>query len=644
METDVPLDQIPYKLNFRDLSRLVEDLGYLAEKNGLFNVFQLGGKMSKAEKKLLVDKLLKYIKLFFVILFLGILIYVLLYTVFKGYLRSFVNVGTMSFKHKAKLDDTIKERNVLVEQLRFLGSSDYRTTCHNPFVIFNLIHGNQLTGPAMTLHNNCKEFEKVKDKHYEEYVNDERYFYALKDFFLFSNHINVDENGTAIVSPSYKSYLLAVSKMSGEFAIYDSNGKKRSNDEQMAVIDREEKYIKLQKKHPVVVGSITKIAHDVQKIQNILFENSPLPYIVIPKNDGEVQAIMDDFIRYSAFIKNGSIYNSVEFAKMSDIGWYLVEYMSSVLHRKKTGLGVDSLYNTYANDSDFKRMPLPKDKNKMAITYFMGLSRADREIALNKLLFGGSNLKDKMKVLGEEIEKLASELSSVNNDLKLVELSQGGSGNYEKIQLLQKKKSDLEKVIEVKKHDLSVMTNQNQEKTSFLEFIQKHPIFSYIYFSFNIPSQSKPMLYDMVMKAYTILCECKLDMSTINISEDPVAMKQRVLNLQANGANYKQLVNAVGYLHMFLNMYRKEIALGYKKQNITEREFFMEMWTPFKTDFIENRLVPTAKSTFALSKHFKTFKTQWDILGDRIKESTAAVYKAFFTSTPIEKPRAESLA
>ncbi len=621
---------IPYSMNFKDLSRLVEDLGYLAQKNGLFNVFQAGGKMSKADKKLLLEKILKYVKLIFGLFFLIMFLYVVYYTLFKGYLRSFVNVGTWSFKHKAKLDETLQERNVLVNHLQFLMTEDYTTTCHNPHKLYDMLNGTN-----SSIHNLCVDYNRLKDNAYQEYVNEERYFYSLKDYFMFSSHFEV-VNGVARPLPSYKPYLRATLRISGELDMHESNSAKRSYDRQMAILDSDPKYVKMQSKHALIVGSIDKIAKEVGAIQSILSKNVIIPYIVIPRNNGEIQAIKDDFAKYGGLLAKGGGYDTIEFSSMSDISWYLVEYMANVIHVKKEGGSYETIYKKYTQSGDLTSIRLPEEKNKRAMAYFMGLSRQDRQAALDRFLFGGNTLKSKMDTLQKDIEDLKTSVVDVNRDIKILELGNGG----DRLPQLRARKIELENTISKKSQDLLVMQNQNSEKTRFLEFIQKRPIFTYIYFSGTIPEKDKAGLYGSVMKAYTLFCDCTLHVNSIRITED---QRTRILNLQSNGSNYKQFVNVIGYLHMFLNVYKKEIALGYKKQNITEKEFFMEMWTPFKNDFVDNRLVPTAKSTFALASHFKQFMLQWEVLGKHIKEKTTAIYKAFFTSTPIEKPRSESL-
>jgi hypothetical protein len=171
----------------------------------------------------------------------------------------------------------------------------------------------------------------------------------------------------------------------------------------------------------------------------------------------------------------------------------------------------------------------------------------------------------------------------------------------------------------------------NKVNQTLLEFIKKHPIFSHIHFSRKIQSLEKPTLYANLVKSYNILGGC-----TPNDT-----LQKQLTNLQQNAFAFKRFVTSVAYLHLFLNVYQKDMTFMYEKQNISKKDFWTELWQPYMTDIIVNRVGNYAKRVFgstSMSRSYKNFSTWYKQLGKDINRTIKQVFKAFFTSVPIEKP------
>ena len=168
-----------------------------------------------------------------------------------------------------------------------------------------------------------------------------------------------------------------------------------------------------------------------------------------------------------------------------------------------------------------------------------------------------------------------------------------------------------------------------ENNIKLFDFVKKHPIFAQIYFSNNIISKANT--YYAVMNAYSNLSN--------NNKTDIVKL---VNDIRKNGKLFKGFLLNVSIMHLFINVYQPNLTKMYEKQIISTKRFFIELWTPFFNDIVVNRLKNRFKKTFSISSvktSYKQFKIKWDMLGDTLKKMIVAVFKAFFTSVPIEKPQ-----
>jgi hypothetical protein len=177
--------------------------------------------------------------------------------------------------------------------------------------------------------------------------------------------------------------------------------------------------------------------------------------------------------------------------------------------------------------------------------------------------------------------------------------------------------------------------SQNRE---FFEYIKKRPVFTHMYFSKSI--SNKDPLYQQVMNGYKLLCECDTNSFSPEISATNI--KKKIENLQKNGYVFKRFILSTLYIHQFLNVYQTSITQMYEKQIISNKRFFQELWVPFFEDFVINRMGNHFKRTFGsqgMGKSYKNFEKWWKWLGKELNRLIKGVFKAFFTSAPVEKPK-----
>jgi hypothetical protein len=80
----------------------------------------------------------------------------------------------------------------------------------------------------------------------------------------------------------------------------------------------------------------------------------------------------------------------------------------------------------------------------------------------------------------------------------------------------------------------------------------------------------------------------------------------------------------------------------YEKQIMSDKRFFRELWLPFVDDIVKNRIGNYFKRTFSsqgMGGSYKKFNIWYKQLGKDLNRMIKATFKAFFTSTPVEKPK-----
>lgn len=182
-------------------------------------------------------------------------------------------------------------------------------------------------------------------------------------------------------------------------------------------------------------------------------------------------------------------------------------------------------------------------------------------------------------------------------------------------------------------------------RKELLEFVNKHPIFSHIYFNTKLTDSSKPQLYEKVMEAYKHLMYKRKSGGDIP-SDDKNNGQLIMQNLQQNGRHFKDLVNVVNVLDLFFNKYQDQMSLLYMEQFRSNFQFFKEMWNPYFNEIVNLRILEYFRRMFQKSnmdRSFGRFLKLWRIIGMMIRRLKSEIGKAFKRGmkTP-EEPKTES--
>ncbi len=352
-----------YKMNFHDLSRLMDDFFYLFQKGGRDKQILTG------EKKGIAEKIIHYIVIFLKFVLIIVVLYTLYILIFRGYPRIMVNVLTLSFFHKEKLDDFIKERNLLINNFKFLANPPNK--CISPYSIYESIYGGN------NIQSNIQSFESLKDKYYGKYKYDDKYHNAFKEFFLFYN-VYKDQTSEPVVYNNvkidvkyYKFHeLLVTYKIDiGEVDSKNAAGVEKSPDELIQEIYKKEQANPLRTLD--AIANIHEVLINIgNQSKDIIEKYSNLPitsYIIIPPDDKTITNILNNFGKLKIQIQSGQVYSS-PYSEMDDFSWCLLEYISYLSNPNQYGTFASQI-PPYTNDDIYKLiyyLNLPRDQKKIA--------------------------------------------------------------------------------------------------------------------------------------------------------------------------------------------------------------------------------------------------------------------------------------
>jgi hypothetical protein len=579
---------IQSSIDREDIKNVVKDT-YLYIRDGINNAFPLKGISGNDN---LAQKFVSFVVLTIQLVFIFVLAYTIYYFIFKGYPRIAVDLLTFKFFNKVKLDEFIKERNILINNIKFLSSKF--TSCMTPYAMYQSIYG------PTNLYTLVQNFEQNKTKYYSKYKYDDQYHTSIKEYFLFYNKIdkvdskivwNKKENFTIPDYPFYE-LLLTYRKMNGEIDVHNTErGGKKSKDELMFELYKKEKAKQFITKTGLLEmkRSIKQLADEVKSMNRTLMDLPIIPYLMIPEDDKVIAIILKDFSSYQKLLLEKSVY-SLASNKISDHGWYVIEYIYSLSDPKQ--------YEKFA-----KEMPPYTNEDLNMIIYYLNLTREEKEVA----------------------------------EKRIMNYSIVGHGKLDHLKL---------KTIVSEKGTMNYSAN-----VEFYEYIKKRPIFSHIYFAQNV-KQDKLVVYEKIMSSYRLLGDCGLsELSELSeggtgeggIDIDATKMQLRLKNLQENGRTLKTLLTTVAYLNLFLNDYQQSVTQMYEKQVISDERFFMELWNPFVEDLVKNRIGNYFKRVFSsegMGASYGKFKVWYEQLGTDLKRMIKAVFASFFTTAPVVKPQA----
>lgn len=576
----------PYQFNFPDMIRFFDDLKYVLQSGGVSKLFQKGGEFPN-----LFDIVMMIIKLI-VALTILYLVYII---IFGGYPRFIVSIFTGSLYHKELIDPFIKENGLVKSTIDILLENS------NAVSTFDKVYSTDL---ATKLKNELLDLDKNITNRYNKFKPTERYYEALKDYYLFFDTVKLEaipnsSNSYKIISPTtvittpttttkvsnQDFYVQQLGYLTNQ-GLYDAKGK--GNDEQlldMYNIDKKQNFQSFSTVASIKI-SFLKISDMIRQMVDIIKSKPYLSFIIIPENDKDKDAFNKDYGTYKNAILDGTVYNSPNVSNMNRYTWYLIEYFQ--YKRDK------DIYNKFKSILENKNGSIKWNQEEIhTIRKYINTSSSE----LRKKMQGS--------IFGRKLVKLQPKLIDPSRDVR----------------------------------EESYPDNQRCN-AAFFTFIEQHPIFCNIYFSDKIPNpDNKNVFYQNVMKAYDWLyMDCR---DSTNISVESI--KDSMLdNIKKNGNLFVKFVNSVNIFNLYMNEYKSKIVKTYKDHYYNANEFFNRLFTPYFEDFVNNRMKVYIMKTFSAGSwnaSYNKFLVQWAKLGQLLKTLMGSIAGSFHQETNVQEPQ-----
>jgi hypothetical protein len=635
-------------MTFHDMSRLMDDFFYLFQRGGRNAQLMQSGGGFVGDSVLFIIKWVLIIIKFFAIL---ILIYVIYIIIFRGYPRFLVNITTLAFFHKENLDALVRDGNLIVKHLKFLSRGEW-------VQMYNKLFPDQTVAFKA-----ARQFERVKENDYPKYKLDDKYYQALKEFYLYFDRVNekyatkhelkklrghvlkyVEASTGKHVEYSvyyYRFYKLLMTQKirTGEMsAINIGAGTKKGDDELIVDLYKQDEANGFKERNRIlqVKKILIQLGGAVCKMNNEFLRYPIISYIVVPEDNDVIRDFVKNMAKYNAKVQDGSIYE-LPYSTLSDFTWYMIEYLT----RKP----YDQLKSMLEN--------IPRNVDPSLIPYYLNLTRTQKIEAQKRAFSVKGN-----EAFFEFINKrpIFSHIyfaQSVSNP-PASSCPRIDSFTYDEIVDVP---IDYGKLLDGQaeystrmKVDANKKTNKKQFGESFVNYDGDNVIEHFATRQdkeitviqdpspdYNDSSDSqKATLYGKVMLAYDTITPLASDL------RNPSKITTSLVMMQEKGNILKQMVLAAAYLHMFLNVFRPDITYQYEKQYVTLDEFFWTMFTPFYNDFLVNRIQYQAIQVFSWKNfgncYTKKFRPFYKSIGNKLTALIKSTYKAFWTGNAVGTP------
>lgn len=637
-----------YKLTFQDLSRFMDDFFYLFQKGGrnrsLFT--QQGGFSPKEAIAGFITWVILIIKLVGIIL----LIYIIYLLIFKGYPRLLLDSLTLSLFHKENLDSLIRDADLYVSHIKFLASGgiDSRRRGRSAISMYDALY--QSSGARGA----AQRFIDFANEHYKEKKFDDKYYQALKDYYLFFNKVEeqyfnakekkkkqgheVEYNGKKVKIMYYHFYklLLTYRIKNGEYSYLNPNGYKKGDDQMLIEIyEQDEKLdFKVRKSIVELKEIMRRLSIHICRMNNNFYKYPIISYLIIPENDD----IIDGFANIMSqlgddYSKIEQRLNEMSYEELPDFIWCIFEYMKG---------------ESYDNLQDLVKKT-PKDVENDKLRYYLNLPRDQKKIAQTKMfnyennkkffefvnkhpifshIYYASDVYNKTVMSCPPLDiELPPEKLLTEEETKAFAYANDGGAN-------DKLKVDADKTPNKAQWGESFV-NYNEEIEHFTENVEHDPDDDFSEEEYK-KEEHKKLLYEKVKQAFNTFTYDRAKFGNSNSKY----VKAYLKNLQINGNNFKKLALAVSYLHLFLNVYQENMTKIYEKQHISIDQFYRELWTPFYDDLMVNRIqayyIRMGKN---MGKSYNDFRKWYKALGKLLNKTIKDTYKAFFTGSGAGQPK-----
>jgi hypothetical protein len=247
--------------------------------------------------------------------------------------------------------------------------------------------------------------------------------------------------------------------------------------------------------------------------------------------------------------------------------------------------------------------------------------------------------------------------NNISYEIWKSELSQLLSGTPYELKILLTSYINLPQNMKQKAESTLVLSykniNVNKKLYETLDWINKRPIFSHIYLNSKLTDGKKSALYQKVIGAYDyFLFNKKVTSASVsNIyatsstypRDNSEIGKVLIENLTNNARHFKEYINAINILDLYLNTYHADLCKLYAEQYKSNKNFFDDLWNPYYNQIFNNMIMQYYRRMLEnrnMSKSFIRFLKLWRMVGKLVKQLKIEISKAFKRGikTPEEQP------
>jgi len=634
------------KINYNDLKTLVDDFRYIVQTGG--NPFTVSGGGAGSVAVGLIGLVVNFLQSIIYLIVFVFIIYLIYIILFKGYPKIIMDLLTFGIFKKANLNVLFSEHKFLESHFKFLLKKPSEFDGLDPHTSFN-----KLIKP-----NNIKDViqdtETRMSDHYKNFKYTRRYVEAFREYFLYyykqeKEYSNSTSNETCgkykcirlwekslydpnfkppqcpastletdvIVGPNQQTTKGTVDCAADNYVIsypefyetlYEYQLKHGAYKSGLSPLTNSKKYIdiriaelfyfdkvnKTNYLHRVqdMKQNISKLAKEVGNAVKALNESQMSLFIIIPPVSDK--SMKEDFSRnyrehYAKLSQSAevTIYNpSVKYLDLNEYTWYIFEVMYII----KNNIS----YQTWKSELSQLLSGTPYEL-KILLTSYINLPQKYKQTAESTLVLGCA-----------------------------------------------RKRIDENNKIDV-----------NKKFYETLDWINKRPIFSHIYFNSKLTDGKKPALYQKVIGAYDYFLFNK-KVTSASVSNIYAASstyprdnsdigKVLIENLTNNARHFKEYINAINILDLYLNTYHADLCKLYAEQYKSNKNFFDDLWNPYYNQIFNNMIMQYYRRMLEhrnMSKSFTRFLKLWRMVGKLVKQLKIEIGKAFKRGikTPEEQP------
>lgn len=568
-----------FNYDFQKMRRFIEDVSFILQTGGAANaVAAAGGQKSDVSKKILNG-----IKLFFVTLAILVLLYILIKILFGGYPRLVYNILTMSFYHKVNIENLLRENDILYGNFDVLADYVDKFSCNGPYDIMEYIYR---VPSKNTIGTAAKLGRDLIEKYYSG---------------LTYGKYNITYRYREKYQNAFREYFLFYKTLASTEEDKKTYYFSPKNDDNFVkvVMDNNTFYVVLLT-YFIKVGAINP-------------KN--------PKKGGEIsqnELIYDMNMNEKILTKSGKPTLLRQRKEMFEVIKNIAQNLVVLVRKIK-----ESPYHHY--------FLLPNSEtNEKAVT-------KDFAIVEKQIIDWSIYQKRRSTDLNEytwyiiEVFYFVHNIKSRTSAWRAAVRNLGSSSGYKRNLVI----TYLNLPQERKPRAVTRLFSSSDKP--FLDMLNKFPLAAKIYYS-DIPNSKKEDMYLGVMKLYLKMMSPSCD----QVAFEPKNVERLIKNVSYYSKPYKQLINSVLLVDLYLNSYRDQLTKMLSTRYLNVENFYKELWTPHFDDFFNNRIKSYWKR-IANMKYFKgevflRFKTVWKMIDKKLMEMNKNVWKAFKQEDTTKQP------